>query len=57
VRGAADRGVVAPALGVVLAFDHVHGEGAFVPGDAVGAVEVKRDGRDEKHKRGGFIEE
>ncbi len=41
--GPADCGVVALALGVVLAFDHVEGQSALVSGNAVGAVEVEQE--------------
>ena len=41
--GSADRGVVALALGVVLAFDHVEGQSALVSRDAVSAVEVEQE--------------
>ncbi len=41
--GPADSGVVALALGVVLAFDHVEGQSALVSRDAVGAVEVEQE--------------
>ncbi len=41
--GPADRGVVALALGVVLAFDRVEGQSALISRNAVGAVEVEQE--------------